>query len=637
MDKPSFDSPSEASSVLCDGDFGTPSAGRSDPRTERAHVVVLNLGNDLGDDLVAYFRRDAGQDVTQVNAPAASGVRISAETSSAEAASGPVTLLLLLPTAWTDAAESQLGTLLNALSPRPVTFVGLVGTFRVHLGDGRAEAVEQTALKLVSHRIPEAHVAVFRPSHVLSPRSPTTKWLRRLAPLYPLAPGRLRTCFVEGEVFFAAIDTIRRSATDRDHIPIESEAGKSRAVDSRSRVYTYLGVNTAWRDVLRRHASGSPLASIITVVAQVLAWLLVGQGIALAVSLLGRFSLRAKAWSVSMLRPDSLRELLALCHPGNIDHVRVVGYNNGVHHFGHRHPGRTIVSTVRCNRVVKRGPNAIQADCGATIRVARDYLDARGEELYVVPNYSYVAIGTAFFVPIHGSAVDYATVADTFTRVVLYDPDTDRIYAADRGDAAFSENVYNPRSRVVALRLVLRTRPKSRYFVRRETWMRPDASALLSALQSRAAANVEIRQGHAASPRVTVSTYFTNPDADAGSTSGPALETPRDTLGRLWDVLEENPVSAFLMHALSRHVAWHTELFLTPPEFLRFWETHGHVPLRKIQLRYIRRDGMAHSPFRDDDCVSADLFLFRYDKPAFDAYLARTLPSVRTNPGKHSQ
>ena len=72
------------------------------------------------------------------------------------------------------------------------------------------------------------------------------------------------------------------------------------------------------------------------------------------------------------------------------------------------------------------------------------------------------------------------------------------------------------------------------------------------------------------------------------------------------------------MHALSRHVAWHTELFLTPAEFERFWTTHAEVALRKIQLRYIRRDGMPHSPFRDGDCVSADLFLFRFDKPAFD-------------------
>ena len=162
--------------------------------------------------------------------------------------------------------------------------------------------------------------------------------------------------------------------------------------------------------------------------------------------------------------------------------------------------------------------------------------------------------------------------------------------------------------------------------------MHPSASDLLGALRDREATNVEIRQSHAASPKVTVRKYYKEP----GETSAPALELPRDALGRLWDRLEENPVTSFLMHALSRHLAWHTELFFTPGEFELFWRTHAQVPLRKIQLRSIRRDGMPHSPFRDGDCVSADLFLFRKDKPRFDAYLRATLPAVRTNPGKHS-
>ena len=56
-------------------------------------------------------------------------------------------------------------------------------------------------------------------------------------------------------------------------------------------------------------------------------------------------------------------------------------------------------------------------------------------------------------------------------------------------------------------------------------------------------------------------------------------------------------MTSFLMHALSRHVAWHTELFFTPEQFEVFWQTHGQLPLRKIQLRYLRRDGLPHSPF----------------------------------------
>ena len=90
------------------------------------------------------------------------------------------------------------------------------------------------------------------------------------------------------------------------------------------------------------------------------------------------------------------------------------------------------------------------------------------------------------------------------------------------------------------------------------------------------------------------------------------------------------------MHALSRRVAWHTELFFTPAEFAVFWQTHGQVPLRKIQLRYSRRDGLPHSPCRDDDCVSADLFIFRWNRARFSSISQNTFSMVRTNPGKHS-
>jgi len=40
-------------------------------------------------------------------------------------------------------------------------------------------------------------------------------------------------------------------------------------------------------------------------------------------------------------------------------------------------------------------------------------------------------------------------------------------------------------------------------------------------------------------------------------------------------------------------------------------KAHETLPLKKIQLRYIRRDGFPHSPFRDHDCVSVDTFLLR--------------------------
>jgi hypothetical protein len=507
---------------------------------------------------------------------------------------GPASLVLFLPPSLDEVQRRGFSDLLKAASRWSVRFVGIVTTFRVHLEDPVAEENEREALSLVQASGIEARIAVFRPGLILSPNSEASRWLGRLAPLYPLAPRRLRSCFLEGAEFFAAIEAERSDDGRHDDGPDVS----GRPVGRRQRAYTFLGKNLPWREVLSRHRGASPGQRAGTAVASVLSWLLVGQLVALVVEILAKAASWARPWSVRTLKPRSMRELLSLCHRGNIGHVRVVGYNNGVNHFGHRYPGKTIVSTARCNRTVHAGPGMLKADCGATIRKAKDYLGARGEELYVVPNYSYVAIGTSFFVPIHGSAVDYATVADTACRVVLYDPDRDRIVSAERHEDAFRENVYNPRSRAVVLRLYLRTRPKSSYYVRRETRMNSDAGELLAALRDREAANVEIRQGHAASPKATVSKYYTSPDGP----SGPALESPRDALGRLWDQLEENPVSSFLMHALSRHVAWHTELFFTPTEFERFWETHAQVPLRKIQLRYILRDGMPHSPFRDEGC-----------------------------------
>src|SRR5262249_10006592 len=274
---------------------------------------------------------------------------------------------------------------------------------------------------------------------------------------------RLGTCFVGGAEFFAAVEAERRE--DGWDAGAASPGRPGRAVGRRQRAYTLLGANLPWREVLSRHRGATPGQRAATVAARVLSWLLVGQLLALVVGLLAKRVSWAKPWSVHTLKPRSMRELLSLCHRGNIERVKVVGYNNGVNHFGHRYPGRTIVSTVRCRRTVHAGRGKLKADCGATVRDARDYLGGRGEGLYVVPNYSYVALGTAYFVPIHGSAVDYCTVADTVSRVVLYDPDRDRIVSSARHEAAFGENVYNLRSRVVVLRLYLLTKPKSSYFI----------------------------------------------------------------------------------------------------------------------------------------------------------------------------
>jgi hypothetical protein len=525
------------------------------------------------------------------------------------------------------AKRRQLAELAEIARRWSIGFVGIVGSFRVHLDDPDAEEAERVARSQFREVAPESRVVVFRPGHLLGPHSTLSRVLRRLAPLSPLIPSRLATCVLESSDLFAAIESERLEQGRRS-----AEPNAGRVLGRDRRAFTVLGANTPWRELLQRHRVDSPVQALASAASTVLSWVLVGQVIALVMTTLARLSPRVRQWHVTTLKPRSFRELVSLCHVGNIRRVRVVGYNNGVNHFGHRYPGKTIVSTVRCRRTVRTGRGRLRADCGATVHDAMACLAEGGEELYVVPNYSYVSLGTAFFVPIHGSSVDYATVADTITRVVLYDPERDMIVSAGRDDRDFAENVYNMRSPVVVLRLYLRARPKSRYYVRRETMTDATAADLLAALCDREATNVEIRQSSSVSSRVTVSRYYTNLDGATGA----ALELPRDALGRLWDRLEENPITSFLMHALSRRVAWHTELFFTPAEFETFWRTHTQVALRKIQLRYIRRDGMPHSPFRDEDRVSADLFLFRSDKRRFDAYTASTLPTVRYNPGKHS-
>ena len=167
-----------------------------------------------------------------------------------------------------------------------------------------------------------------------------------------------------------------------------------------------LGPNRPWRDWLAEHRSRGPLQLSVTFVCTLLALLGIGQLAALVFGVVARRRPTLRQWNITTLHPGSFRQLLAFYNKYNYRHVKIVGYNNGVNHFGHRYPGKTLVSTVRLDRVVRAGPDCVRADCGATIRNARDFLTTTGQDLYVIPNYSYVCLGTAFFVPIHGSAAD---------------------------------------------------------------------------------------------------------------------------------------------------------------------------------------------------------------------------------------
>src|SRR5262249_3718932 len=390
---------------------------------------------------------------------------------------------------------------------RRVEFVGVVSSFGAHLGDRAAAESEEYVLGRLKD-LP-ARCVVFRPGHVLSPASRASAWLRRLGFCYPLVPVWLRGCFLEGDELFAAIES-ERQASRPQH-----------------RTLALLGPNRPWKDVLAQHRTRGSLWACLTIVSALLALLLVGQLAGLVLAFLARRRPALRRWNFDTLQPGSLRALLALYNPYNFRHVKVVGYNNGVIHFGQKFPDKTVVSTVHCNRIVRTGTDVIKADCGATIRKALDFLAGAGQELYVIPNYSYVCLGTAFFIPIHGSAADFSTVAETITSVVLYDPARDRLIAARRGEPAFREHVYNLKPDVRLLRLRLRVKPKSSYYVRREEREEPTSAELLDDLRDTRAANVEIRKASASGSGVRVNKYYKDP----GAAPSPVLELPRDALG----------------------------------------------------------------------------------------------------------
>ncbi len=486
-----------------------------------------------------------------------------------------------------------------------------------------------------------ARVVVFRPGHVISRHSSIVRYLQRFAAFYPLIPGRLRSCFIEGTEVFVAVEAARleerRGAgpgdpwQNSDTTAIPKPSGRS--VGGIYRAYTLLGSNRPWRDMLLQYRMRSPRQFLTTAASMLLSWLLVGQVLALVLTLCARRFPWLRQYDVHTLKPRSMRELLSLCHRSNFGQVRVVGYNNGVNHFGHRYPGKTIVSTIHCRRIVHSGPHTVKADCGATVHDVLEYLAGNDQELYVVPNYSYVCLGTSFFVPIHGSAVDFSTVADTICRVVLYDPDSDRIISAARDDAAFREHVYDQRSRVVVLRVYLLTKPKSNYFVRRETLKNPSASDILSVLRDPHATNVEIRQshglereGHGCQVLQGSRRYvFARPGASSrrpGQALGSPGREPSDVLAHAHPELDTWPGirSCFSRHRSSTFSGERTTASPCARSSSDIYGATGCLILRAATRIACR-----------PTCSS-----FACSKPRFLDYLKNTFSTVRTNPGKHS-
>jgi hypothetical protein len=505
--------------------------------------------------------------------------------------------------------EAVLAAVARSMAETRASQLVLVSTFAVHQGDQRAAQAESQALARFKG-LP-VRTVVFRPGHILSPTSRATASLRRLGFAYPLVPRRLSGCCIDGDELFAAI---------------EQELSRPTA---RSKTYAVPGPRRPWRDLLRQHRPQGLLQGLLTFLLALPGLMGIGHLLCFLAARLARGPWMSEP---DTLIPESPRELLALYNRYSYRHVKIVGYNNGVIHFGHQYPGKTIVSTIRCSRIAWLEGDRMKLDAGTTIRKAVDALAGAGKEMYVVPNYSYVSVGTSFFVPIHGSASDFCTVADTIDRVLLYDPVEDRLVSAKRNTPAFGHYLYNLGRDALLLRLTLRVKDRSPYYRKHIKLAAPTSEEIIALLSDPRPSNVEIRKARAAEQAIDVYQYYKEPL----SGDGEAVAFPRDSLGKLWDRLESNRLTAALFHGLVRRLAFHVELFIPLDEFGVFWSTHSKLPIAKIQLRYIKRDGQPHSPFAKHDCISADLFMLKKHKRAFEDYVKTTFRGVSFNPGKHS-
>ncbi|MCH5377125.1 MAG: hypothetical protein JJ992_24440, partial [Planctomycetes bacterium] len=286
----------------------------------------------------------------------------------------------------------------------PPESICLISSFRVHFGDSEAIELEDSARERFAQS--SARLTVFRVGILLGKSSRAEREFRQLAPLYPLVPRRLRSTILPAEILFEAVEKELRSSSTR-----------------RNRTFTLLGKNEAWREVLKRYRKPNWWQRYREAMAWFGSVLLLGQLATLIFQMIVWFLPRLRYWNFDTLVVRSERELLELYNPFSYQFLKVVGYNNGVVHFGHQHPGKTIISTVGCQRIEFTSENIVKLDNGVLLKQVIEALRPRGKEMYVIPNYSYVSMGTAYFVPIHGSASEYTTVGETIEKVILYDPE----------------------------------------------------------------------------------------------------------------------------------------------------------------------------------------------------------------------
>jgi len=541
-------------------------------------------------------------------------------------------------------------------SASPFTCLLVVPSLLNHLSPDRIDEIQQILNQLRESICASGVLIILRTGFVLSASSSIARRIDGLRGFRRLLLPQLTTTFVDGAKLFLVINE------ELDRVQTEKASGSSTAKAS-ARQLTLLGTRRSWRSVFSDSASSgirskSGSVAVTLLVCAGVPWLLYW-----GVRLLSLVVPSVRQLQFETLRPRSVHEMISLYNRHNCGDVQLAGYNNGVNHFGWKFPEKTVVQTTRLpgktqlsdvsildletrirnlgiaaaaeedsNAPATPGGTHFTVDAGLTLNHCIRELNKFNREFYVVPNYSWISMGTLYFVPVHGSGSHVSTLGDTIEDVLFYDGDDEQFILTRRGDAMFRDSMYNTSRHRLLLRLTLRVKPKSAYFVRQETMESPSAEDIQRVLDDIEASHVEIRKNRASSPSIDVFRYYVDSAADGVGT----LEIPRDSIGRVWDRLEETPIVSNLFHWFVRTFAFHVELFLKSDEFVVFWKHHQTLPISKIQLRRVLRDGITHSACANENCISADLFMTRSNRDVFLRFVATHLPNVRSNPGKQS-
>ncbi|MEZ6069200.1 MAG: hypothetical protein R3C10_02780 [Pirellulales bacterium] len=322
--------------------------------------------------------------------------------------------------------------------------VVIVSTYRVHFGDATTRERERRACEVFAGATGRQPFVV-RPGELVDTTVDKSRWRRLLACLYPAMPPSLRTCRVEVARLCAAIDKIVAAHTG----PLKPRVPRS--------ALTILGENRRLCDVLADEADASWPGRCVVGVARLLRWLLVGHLLAALVRAAARFHAPLGRWWCHTLEPTSVDELLSLYHPWNAAHVVIAGYNTGVTHFGWRFAGKTVVKTTGCARRVRIGASHVDVDAGTTLKRLCGSLADAGRELYVMPNYSYVSVGTAVRADPRVGQRGVDAGRNDRTRVAVRRRGR-TAWSRRGGDGRFERYMYDAQGGVVALRLRLRVR-----------------------------------------------------------------------------------------------------------------------------------------------------------------------------------